>query len=97
MADHGHVEYATATGNDLPAHEATYENFVQLAYVGTLNLACIIIALAIVGVTTHWGIAVAIILAACAVAAHGLASGARAPSAVLVVISLLALGFAATS
>ena len=22
MADHGHAEYATAEGNDLPAHEA---------------------------------------------------------------------------
>ena len=32
MADHGNVEYATATGNDYAAHEDTYEGFVQLAY-----------------------------------------------------------------
>jgi hypothetical protein len=30
MADHGEVEYATATGNDLAAHEQTYRNFVTL-------------------------------------------------------------------
>jgi hypothetical protein len=31
MADHGQVEYATATGNDYPAHEETYRNFLSLA------------------------------------------------------------------
>jgi len=30
MADHGEVEYATATGNDLAAHEATYHSFITL-------------------------------------------------------------------
>ena len=30
MADHGELEYATATGNDVPAHEQTYRNFVTL-------------------------------------------------------------------
>jgi hypothetical protein len=30
MADHGNVEYASAEGNDYPAHEATYEMFIKL-------------------------------------------------------------------
>jgi hypothetical protein len=30
MADHGEVEYATATGNDYEAHEQTYRNFIKL-------------------------------------------------------------------
>ena len=30
MADHAEVEYATAPGNDLAAHEQTYRNFVTL-------------------------------------------------------------------
>ena len=30
MADHGEVEYATATGNDYAAHEQTYRNFITL-------------------------------------------------------------------
>ena len=51
MADHGQVEYATATGNDLPAHESTYKNFIRLAYVGSCHLASIVIGLAIVGTT----------------------------------------------
>ncbi len=56
----------------------------------------IVIGLAIGGTTGRWGIALPIIfLLAPIVAAHGLASGARTPSGVMVVISLLALGFAA--
>ena len=43
MADHGTVEYATATGNDLPAHERTYEGFVHLAFVGTLTVINIVL------------------------------------------------------
>jgi hypothetical protein len=30
MADHGELEYASATGNDLAAHEQTYRSFVTL-------------------------------------------------------------------
>ena len=97
MADHGKVEYATATGNDLTAHEATYKGFVQLAFVGSALCVCIAIGLAIGGTTGRWGIALPIIfLLAPIVAAHGLASGARTPSIVMVVIALLALAFAAS-
>ena len=96
MADHGTVEYATATGNDLAEHEATYENFLQLAYVGSCLVASIVIGLAIGGTTGHWLISLALFVFASIVAVHGLASGARVPSAVMVVISLLALGLAAS-
>jgi hypothetical protein len=96
MADHGQVEYATATGNDLPEHEATYKNFVQLAFAGSCAVASIVIALAIVGTTAHWGIAVSLIIVAAIVCVHGLASGSRVPSGVMVLISLLALAYAAS-
>ena len=33
MAEHAEVEYAAATGNDYPAHEHTYRNFVTLVKV----------------------------------------------------------------
>jgi len=95
MADHGQVEYATATGNDLPAHESTYKNFILLAYVGCCHIASIVIGLAIVGTTTHWLVAVGLMILASIVAIHGLATGAKAPSAVMVLISLLALAFTA--
>jgi hypothetical protein len=95
MADHGQVEYATAKGNDLAAHEATYEGFVQLTYVGAIHVVNFVIGLAIGATTGHWLIALAIFLFATIVAAHGLATGARAPSAVMLLISLLALAFTA--
>lgn len=95
MADHGQVEYATATGNDLPTHESTYKNFILLAYVGSCHVASIVIGLAIVGTTTHWLMAIGLMLLASAVAIHGLATGAKAPSAVMVLISLVGLALAA--
>jgi len=91
MADHGQVEYATATGNDLPTHESTYKNFILLAYVGSCYVATVVIGLAIVGTTSHWLIAVGLMILAIPVACHGLATGAKAPSAVMVLISLLGL------
>ena len=36
MAEHGTVEYATADGNDYPAHEASYERFVHFTFVGII-------------------------------------------------------------
>jgi ATP/ADP translocase len=96
MADHGQVEYATAEGNDLAVHEATYRNFIQLAYVGSIHVANFVIGLAIGATTGHWTISLAIFVFATIVAAHGLATGAKVPSIVMLVLSLLALAFAAS-
>jgi aa3 type cytochrome c oxidase subunit IV len=96
MADHGHVEYATATGNDMPAHETTYENFIQLAYVGSALVISIVIGLAIGAVNGHWLVGIPIIFVlAPIVAAHGLVSGSRAPSGAMVVVALVALALTA--
>ena len=95
MADHGTVEYATATGNDLAAHEGTYEGFVHLATIGTLLVINIVIGLAIGAVAGHWGVAAGVIILASLIAIRGLVSGARAPIAVMTVLSLLALAVTA--
>src|SRR5215470_3099304 len=94
MADHGPVEYATAQGNDLPAHEATYESFVHLAFVGSALVANIVLGLAIGAVASHWLLAFAVMIVAAVVAIIGFASGGRLPSLVMVVLSLLALALA---
>jgi Bacterial aa3 type cytochrome c oxidase subunit IV len=95
MADHGQVEYATAEGNDLPAHEQTYERFTHLAMIGAFHVVSMVIGLAIGAVAHHWFVAFCIFVVATLVALHGLMSGARTPSMVMVVISLLALAFTA--
>jgi len=46
MADHGELEYATATGNDYPAHEQTYRSFVTLVKVSIAVVASIVILMA---------------------------------------------------
>jgi len=46
MADHGEVEYATATGNDYAEHEATYSLFLGIAKWGTISVAIIVILMA---------------------------------------------------
>ena len=42
MADHGDVEYASATGNDYPAHEQAYLSFLTLVK-GTIALVVVIL------------------------------------------------------
>ena len=46
MADHGEVEYATATGNDYPAHEQTYQNFITLVKVVMAIVVVILVLMA---------------------------------------------------
>jgi hypothetical protein len=95
MAEHGQVEYATAKGNDLPEHEAGYERFVHLVFVGGAHVTNIVLGLAIGGTTGHWLISFAIFVFATLVALHGLMTGARLPSGVMVVISVIALALTA--
>jgi hypothetical protein len=94
MADHGEVEYATAAGNDLPAHVAMYDRFVHLVVVLGGHVTSIVVGLAIGGVADHWLIALAIMLIATGVAIHGFATGARLPTVVMVIVSLIALALA---
>ena len=95
MADHGHVEYATAAGNDLPEHEAMYDRFIHLTVVGSAWVINIVLFLAIGGVTGHWLVGFAVVLIATIVALLGLATGARTPSGVMVVIALIVLALTA--
>jgi Bacterial aa3 type cytochrome c oxidase subunit IV len=94
MAEHGTIEYSTAEGNDLPAHEAGYERFVHLVFIGCAHVANIVLGLAIGGVTGHWLLAFAVFVIATVIAVHGFLTGARGPSAGMIVISLLALALA---
>jgi len=47
MAEHGDLEYATATGNDLAAHEQTYRHFVTLVKAG---IAVVVVILILMGI-----------------------------------------------
>jgi hypothetical protein len=47
MADHGDFEYASATGNDYPAHEQTYHSFVTLVKGVLATVVVILILMAI--------------------------------------------------
>ena len=46
MADHAEIQYATATGNDYPAHKQTYRNFVTLVKVSLAIIVVILILMA---------------------------------------------------
>src|SRR5436190_8111399 len=95
MAEHATEDYATAEGNDLPAHEAGYERFVHLVFIGCAHVASVVIGLAIGAVEGHWLVAFAIFVVATVLAVHGFLTGARGPSACMVVVSLLALALSA--
>ena len=95
MADHGEVEYAAADGNDYGEHEGTYDRFVHLTVIGIMYIINILIALTVGGVADYWLRAAAILVVASVVAAHGLLSGSRTPSAVMVALSMVTLAASA--
>jgi hypothetical protein len=91
MADHGELEYATAEGNDLPAHEAGYEAFTHFVVIGTVLVLTIVVGLAIGGVIGHWLTAAAVIIVGVVVAGLAAWTGSRWPGVVVLLLSLLAL------
>jgi Bacterial aa3 type cytochrome c oxidase subunit IV len=97
MADHGEIQYATAQGNDLTAHEAGYSQFVRATFVGTAMIINILFALTIGGVLGHWLPAALILVAAVISAGISGWTGSRSVSIGMVAISALALLFNAYS
>ena len=91
MADHGELEYATAEGNDLPAHEATYEDFTHFVVIGTVLVITIVVGLAIGGVVGNWPIAAAAIIVGIVAAGFASWTGMRWAGVVVLALSLLAL------
>ena len=97
MADHGTVEYATATGNDYPAHEQGYERFVHFTLVGILYVVTILFGLATGGVMGHWFLAAMIFIIGLLGAIPGMLSGATTPSYISFVICFLIFAFTGLS
>ena len=97
MAEHGTVEYSTATGNDYPAHEQGYEQFVHFTLVGILYVITIVFGLATGGVMGHWFLAAAIFAIGLLGVIPGLLSGATLPSYVAFVICFLIFAFTGLS
>ena len=97
MSDHGEVQYATATGNDLAAHEAGYAMFLQATFVGSLAVVNILLGLTIGGVLGHWLSASLILIATLVATAISAWSGSRTVISAMVAISALALLFNAYS
>jgi len=97
MAEHGTVEYATAEGNDYPAHEASYERFVHFTFIGILYVVTILFGLATGGVMGHWFLALAIFIIGLAGAVPGLLSGTQTSSYVSFVLCFLIFAYAGLS
>ncbi len=97
MADHGTAEYATATGNDYPAHESSYERFVHFTTVGILYVVTILFGLATGGVMDHWFMAAAIFVIGLIGVVPSIFSGTKSPSVAAFVICFLIFAFAGLS
>jgi hypothetical protein len=91
MADHGEIQYATATGNDMTAHEAGYEQFLQGTFVGTFAVISILLGLTIGGVLGHWLSAALILVATIVATAISAWSGSRTVIVAMAAISAAAL------
>ncbi len=97
MADHGTVEYSTATGNDYPAHENTYETFIHFTFVGIVHVINLMFGLAVGGVMGHWFTALPIFIIAVIGLAAGLLTASKSSSYVAFVICFLIFAFTGLS
>jgi hypothetical protein len=97
MADHGSVEYATATGNDYASHEATYEHFVQYTFVGVIHVINLLFGLAVGGVMGQWFTALPIFIVAVFGLVSGLMTGTKTSSYVAFAICFLIFAFTGLS
>lgn len=97
MADHGPVEYATATGNDYPTHERTYDSFIKYSFDGTIHVINLLLALTVGGVLGHWFTAIPVFLIAILGLVVALGSGSKTPSYVAFILSFLIFVFTALS
>jgi len=93
MADHGTAEYATATGNDYPAHVHSYERFVHYSFVAIIHIINILLGLAVGGVMGHWFMALAIFIIAVFGGIPGFVTGSRTSSTIAFVICFLIFAF----
>jgi hypothetical protein len=93
MAEHGEVEYATATGNDYAEHEGTYEAFLHLTLVGILNVISLVIGLTLGGVMGHWIAEGIILVLAAAALLVNLVRGTRIFSLAITTLAVLTLAF----
>jgi hypothetical protein len=97
MADHATVEYATAPGNDYPAHENTYEHFVHFTFVGLISVLNLMFGLATGGVMGHWLTALPIFLIAIIGLVPGLVTGSKTSSYVAFTLCFLIFAFTGLS
>ncbi len=97
MADHGTVEYATATGDDYQAHENTYEKFIQFIFVGIIHLINLLLGLTVGGVMGHWFVALPIFIIAIIGLVSGLLTGSKTSSYVAFTICFLIFAFTGLS
>jgi hypothetical protein len=91
MSDHGEVQYATAAGNDLAAHQAGYAMFLQGTFVLTTTVVNIVLGLTIGGVLGHWLAASLVIIFGVMAGAITAWTGSRTVSLVMIAISGLTL------
>ena len=94
MASHDSPEYSTATGNDYPAHEATYENFTFLVLIGIMFVISICLGLTVGGVKGNWLVGGGLIFIGSIAGVISLLMKAKQPSYIVLVLGFLALAFA---
>jgi hypothetical protein len=91
MSDHGEIQYATAAGNDMPAHEAGYQMFLQGTFVLTTAVVNILLGLTIGGAVGHWLPGVLIIIFGVIAGAITAWTGSKTVSLIMIAISALTL------
>ena len=93
MADHGTVQYETATGNDYSEHKEAYDTFIKFTFVGSIHVINLLLGLTVGGVMGHWMASIPIFLIAIIGLIPGLVTGSKTSSYVAFALCFLIFAF----
>lgn len=88
---HSEIEYTTADGNDYKEHEGTYVRFLDIAFALSVYVACVVMGLAVIGVSHSPMIGVVVIVLCTLLALPALGTGSKTWSYISLAIGLLGL------
>lgn len=86
---HSEIEYTTADGNDYKEHEGTYVRFLDMSFALSVYVACIVMGLAVIGVSHRPIFGILIVVLSTILAIPALGTGSKIWSYISLAIGLL--------
>lgn len=88
---HSEIEYTTADGNDYKEHEGTYVRFLDFSFALSIYVACIVMALAVIGTSHRPFIGVIVVILSTILVIPALGTSSKTWSYISLAIGLIGL------